>query len=101
MIRSIYLVTDLVVTNFIHKPLGSYKIIQTPANIFGSGIHHVSPERVFFLLVWVKMPKCVNKSFIEQVCESLTLFWSESSIFLVGFWIGQINFFMGYIEIST
>ena len=80
MVRSEALVTDDIVTNFVHKPLGSYEIIQTPTDVFSSCVHHVSPKSVFFLFFGIKMPEGIYKVFFEEIVEAISFFFRETSI---------------------
>ena len=80
MVRSEALVTDDIVTNFVHKPLGSNKIIQTPTDVFSSCVHHVGPKSVFFLFFGVKMPEGIYKVFFEEIVEAISFFFRETSI---------------------
>ena len=51
MVRAVDLIPDDVVANvFVDDALRREKVIESPADILGTRVHHVSPERVSFLL---------------------------------------------------
>lgn len=60
MIWSVNFVADDVVCDIaFHDALGSEEVVETPANVSGARVHHISPEgvRLFLKVKTIWMPK--------------------------------------------
>jgi hypothetical protein len=78
------------------------KVIKTPANVLGPGIHHVSPKSVSIGSVGVEVPEAVGQWYsLQQFPKTLTLLWSEASILFVSLGVTKVDFFMSHVEVPT
>ncbi len=66
MIRSENIASNDVVADVVINGTTRYKeVIQTPANIFRPGIHHVGPEGVGLFLVRIEVTECIDKTGLQ------------------------------------
>jgi len=49
----------------------------------------------------MEMTESVDESSFNEGSESSTLLVGESGAFAVGFWASEVNFFVGYVKITT
>ena len=66
-------------------------IVDAPPDIVGTGITPVSPPGVGGESVGVSGTKGVDKSRVNDICDTLTLFVGKARTFAVFFWPCQVN----------
>ncbi len=101
MVTSHGCVSDLAVTQTWEQGGRQQKVVQTPADVFGSRVHHVGPEGVGIGLFRIQLPKTVGKSGLQKFGEALTFLGGEACVLAVTLGVLEINLLVGHIQIST
>lgn len=94
-------VTDLAVTQTREQCGRQHKVVQTPADVFGSTVHHVGPEGVGIGLLRIQFPETVGETGLKKLREALTLLWGEACVLAVTLGVFKIDLLMGHIQIAT
>lgn len=73
MVATHDLLLDNAVTQVLLESLGDHEVIQPPADIFGTGVHHVGPEGPAVAGVGVEDAERVQEALLKQFTEALPL----------------------------
>lgn len=93
--------TNDVVLDVLHEALGDEEVVQAPADVLGSGVVHVAPERVGAGQLRIEVTECVDEAQRQQLGEPITLLLSEAGVLLVRLRIRQVHFLMGNIHVTS
>ena len=80
---------------------GYAEIVDTPPGVLCPGAKPVGPPGIDPFLVRIKMTECVDKAGVQKGGKFLSLLVGKTGVFSVGFWVFQIDFFMGYVQVSA
>ena len=81
---------------------GRYKkIVYTPAHILLAGSASIAPPAISTGCIGMQVPERIDKSGVEQLGETSPFLVGKSRILAVALRIGEIDFCMGYIHVST
>ena len=82
------------------QPLGNHEVIQTPSDIPSPGPRHEAPPGIMAPILF-EFSKCIHKTSLKHGLETAPFLRREPMVALVGFGVGQVQFGMGHIKITT
>jgi hypothetical protein len=92
--------TNDVVLDMFHEALRDEEVVQAPSDVLGSGVAHVAPEGVGSCEFRVEVTECVDEAQRQKLGEAIAFFLSETSVSLVRFGIGQVNFLVRDVHVA-
>ena len=86
----------------VDERVGDQEVVEAPAAVFRSRVHHVSPEGVGAALVRIEMAERVDHLRLRQhVGESLAFLRRKPGVLFVGFKVFQVDFVVGDVQIAA
>lgn len=101
VVTSPHLVTDLAVAQAGQQTAGQQKVVEPPAHVFVTSVHHIGPEGVGVGLLGVQLAEAVHETRFQQLAETLALFGGEAGVLLVPFGILQVDLLVGDVEVAA
>lgn len=101
VVASPHLVPDLTVAQGGQQTAGQHKVVEPPAHVFVTSVHHIGPEGVGVGLLRVQLTEAVHEPGFQQLAETLALFGGEACALLVAFGILQVDLLVGDVEVAT
>ena len=92
---------DVGVDNILHEAFGDDEVVDAPPDVVGARIAAKAPPCVGIFCVWVQGAEGVGESSVKQGGHLGALFISEARVFSVGFWVFEVDFVMGNIEVAA
>lgn len=94
-------VTNLAVTQAWEQSSRENKVVQTPAHVLATCVHHVRPEGVGIGLLWIQLTEAIGEASSQELTETLALFRSEACVLTVAFGVFQVDLLVGYVEVTA
>lgn len=101
MIRSIHFRQNLSSLQPILQGFRCKEIVDSPSRILGPCLEAIGPPGIDFRPIRIKIPEGINKAHLLEVIHTGPLLIREARIFPVRLGIFQIDFLMGYIQVSA
>ena len=101
MVRTEGVCVDWGGNNPVLQAIGYNKVVDPPASIVFTGIETVAPPAVDACCIGMEVTEGICKTGMQQCAEALPFLIREAGISPVGGRILQIDFLMGYIQITA